>query len=435
MTIDIKDMLKDKINNRKIFKNLDVLLPSYVPTIPVHREEEIKKITNVITPIALNEKPHNLFIYGKTGTGKTCIARYVTEEVRSFLENPADNVHGVKAVVVYLNSRIYDTEYQILTNIVKDKGLNHEDFINTPLGNNFKIEGSSHTTLYEKLKEVVYNNGLNLVIILDEIDMIRKGFDNLIYKLTRVNDEIGNLNGKNNSKKITSRGYVTLIGISNNAKVKEKLDQRSKSTLWEEDIIFEPYTAPQLADILEQRIKEGFQEGVVGGEIITRAAAYAAQDGDARHALRLLEKAGRLADEKGAISVEPGDVSAAKGIVERDILVEMSTSLPEQQRIVMYAISQMAIKGGEYRRLGECSKGTLTSGEAYEGYERLCHRMNIKPKTMRQFGNYLNELDTYSLINIKIAGKGYRGNTRLIKLAFSPSDVEDILKNSLGLSD
>ena len=78
-----------------------------------------------------------------------------------------------------------------------------------------------------------------MIVVLDEIDII-KDLDDMVYTLTRVNDEL-------------RKGGVSLIGISNKLTFKQGLDQRSKSSLNETEIVFPPYTSEQLKDFSTAR--------------------------------------------------------------------------------------------------------------------------------------------------------------------------------------
>ena len=42
---------------------------------------EINQIANILAPCLRLEKPSNLFIYGKTGTGKTVSVKYTTNQI------------------------------------------------------------------------------------------------------------------------------------------------------------------------------------------------------------------------------------------------------------------------------------------------------------------------------------------------------------------
>ena len=54
-----------------VFADRNVLSPHYVPETLPFREKEIQKIMEGVSPALKGERPRNMFLYGKTGTGKT----------------------------------------------------------------------------------------------------------------------------------------------------------------------------------------------------------------------------------------------------------------------------------------------------------------------------------------------------------------------------
>jgi cell division control protein 6 len=418
----IENLFERELGDRRIFRDMSILSPHYVPQELPHRDKEIKGVTRIIAPALRNEKPCNLFIYGGTGTGKTCVVKYVIRKLGEFLSNPERGLGDILVKVVYMNCKIRNSKYQVLLKTLEDDALNDRVLGDTPLEgrSDGSLKGMDPADLYDRLFNVVQKNGLNLIIILDEIDMIKKGLNDLVYILTRINDELGS-------------GHVSIIGISNDRRVKGRLDPRSKSTLCEEEMIFPHYNAIQLKTILRQRVDNGFQPDTIDDSVIRKIAAYAAQDGDARYALKLLQKAGEIAQNEGKVSVELDDVRLAKELVEQDIMTESIALLPEHQQIVIYSIANLALTGGIYQRLSNIGTGDLLTGEVYEAYELNCKALNRNPRTMRQFSEYLNELEMSGLIAMRLSGKGIRGTTRLIRLGYPPDEIIQIVRRSLGL--
>jgi len=410
------------LKEQRIFRNLEVLSPHYVPPELPHREKEIKEVTRLVAPILRNQKPSNIFIYGKTGTGKTCVVRYVTGKLMEFVGDPEKNASKAVVRVSYMNCEVKNTKYQVLLRLAEDEALN-SGLVDAPLRDrpDCELKGMDPTGLYDRILRVVKSNNINLVIVLDEIDMIRgKDLNDLMYQLIRMNDEL-------------PRGHVSIIGMSNDMKLKKRLDPRSLSTLCEEERMFPPYNAIQIKAILKQRISAGFQDDVVDAATISKIAAYAAQDGDARYALRLLRKAGDIAESMAVDRVLPEHVESAKKAVEEDIMGEAIKNLPEHQQIVMYSIASLAMQGGMQKRLSGLSEGDLFTGEVFEAYESNCRALSRNPRTIRQFSQYLNELEMLGFITTAMSGKGIRGNTRLIRLGYPPEEIKSTIKACLGI--
>lgn len=379
-----------------LFKDIAVLSPHYLPEQLPYREEQIAELEHLLAPAKENKKPRNLFIYGKTGTGKTCSLKKVMVDLAAF--PPTIQMQ-------YLNCRIYNSRYRVLQKLLKGHVPELEK------------SGFGLPFLYEKLIELL-QKGIQLIVVLDEIDMV-KDLDELVYTLTRVNDEV-------------KSGGLTMVGISNNLSFKEALDPRSRSSLHEAEMVFPPYTSEQLQKILAQRAAIGFAPDTVQSSAINLIAAVTAQEsGDARYALKLLLKAGEMAEQAGKQTMDDSDVEAARKKVEIDLAAETIATLPENHQLALYAIALLASNGSRYARLQDGDEPFLFSGETYEEYRRTCKRLNKHPRSPRWHREYLNDLEMLGLISTAASGKGIRGQTTLIRLSGTPDAILSPLKKSL----
>ncbi len=386
------------LSQKSIFRNLSVLSPHYVPRELPFREQHITDIMSALSPALKGQKPRNLIVYGKTGTGKTCCMKRVMEDFVKVGKEKGASMH-------YVNCRIYNSRYRVLQKILKNYLPELEK------------AGFGLPFLYEKLIEIA-SKGEQMVIILDEVDMVRD-LDELVYTLTRSNDEIKN-------------GGVSMVGISNKLSFKDSLDPRSKSSLYENEMIFQPYTAEQLKKILEQRAQEGFEKDVVEPSAINLTAAITSQEsGDARYALKLLNKAGEIVQQENRDKVTDKDVESARKKVEIDLTVEIISTLPEMHQIVLYTIGSLSASGSKYSRLEGVDTGFLFSGEVYEEYERICKQLRKRSRSSRWYKEYLNDLEVLGLITTTPSGKGIRGQTTLIKIGPHAEGVLKILKKNL----
>lgn len=79
---DLDNFFDEFMSSRPIFKEKAVLQSSYSPEKIPHREDYLKDIAKILAPALRQEKPSNLFIYGKTGTGKSLCVNYVIDKMR-----------------------------------------------------------------------------------------------------------------------------------------------------------------------------------------------------------------------------------------------------------------------------------------------------------------------------------------------------------------
>ena len=393
------DIFEKEVIKESVFLDRNVVSPHYIPETLPHREREIEKIMKILAP-ALNQKRiHNLFIYGKTGTGKSSSTKYVINKLLQVKQKYNSNVD-----CIYVNCRQLNTKYQIMLKCAEYCNP-HEVVIGFPF-----------SVLYDRVLKYISEKNTIFIIVLDEIDKV-KNLDDLMYALTRANDEITN-------------GHIAIIGITNNVTFKQELDPRSKSALCEEEMVFPPYNAMQLQSILKQRTQLGFKPGTVEDSAINLASALAAQEfGDARYALKLLLKAGEIADEERSSKVTDKHVQLARKGVEDEIVYELIDSLPEHQKIVLYSIALLTGESGHFHRLdGVADDKVLFSGEVYEKYEHISKKAGKEPRSARWCREYINELEMLGLITTTISGKGVRGNTTLIRLAFPPEKIKRVIE-------
>ena len=73
----LDDVFDRFLNSTHIFKDRKVLRHDYVPESLPHREEQIRSLGGIASPVLRGYRCSNLFIYGKTGTGKTAVVKYV----------------------------------------------------------------------------------------------------------------------------------------------------------------------------------------------------------------------------------------------------------------------------------------------------------------------------------------------------------------------
>ena len=367
-----------------------MLTHSYIPDEILHRDEQISMIARILAPSLKLEQPSNIFIYGSTGTGKSVVIKYIFNELTSTANS------DVKTI--YINCKLRktsDTEYRLLSYILREFGFSIPD------------TGLPTEVLYNKLFEIVDSKKQIIILTLDELDaLIKKIGDEILYNLTRINTEL-----KNSS--------ISLIGISNDISFIDNLDPRVRSSLSEEEIIFPPYNALQLKDILYDRAKKALRDGSYIEGVINKCAAMAAQEqGDARRALDLLRVAAELAERNNEDVITEKHVDLAEQRLDLDKVVEVVKAQPRYSKLVLYSIFKLFEEGRE----------NILTGDVYDIYSLLCKRNNYRILSQRRVSDLLSELDMLGIISTKVISKGRYGRTREIRIAIGKKPF-DILKN------
>jgi len=394
------DKIFDSASNNNFFKNKSVLQTNYAPETIPHRDKEIEQIAAIMAPCLRGEKTSNLFVYGKTGTGKTLSIQYVKNELLKRAKS-SDN----KLKIKYLNCKlrkVADTEYRILAELIKK------------LGGEVPATGLPTDSVYNKFIDLVDKDKQLLVLVLDEVDQaVKKISDNFLYNLTRLNSEL-------------NKAQISIVGISNDLRFLDNLDPRVRSSLSEEEIVFSPYNALQLQDILRNRADNAFYKNAVTSGVIEKCAAFAARDhGDARRALDLLRVAGEIAERKGAKKIKLEHIDLANSKIERDKILDVVESEPKQFQLTLLSIMNLLDKNKK-----------IFTGDVYRTYQELCKRTSTEILTQRRVSSIISEFDMLGLINAKNISRGTYGKTREIKSSI-PKEIgqqaKSILKEALSL--
>lgn len=397
----------DSFMNDSIFKDKFVLQISYTPDTIPHRDEQIEQIASILAPCLRGERASNLFTFGKTGTGKTLSVQYVRQELLKKAKKQRKKLEELK--MVYLNcklKKVSDTEYRILAELIKR------------LGGSVPATGLPTDQIYNKFIDIIEEKKQLVVLILDEVDQaVKKMSDGFLYNLTRLNSEL-------------VKSQISFVGISNDLTFLDSLDPRVRSSLGEEEIVFPPYNALQLKDILRERAERAFKEGVVGEGVIAKCAAFAAREhGDARRALDLLRVAGELAERAGSKKIELVHIDKANEKIESDKILDIVATEPKQFQLALLAIMNLV----------ESKKGKgekVFTGDIYNVYQDLCRRSKTEILTQRRISDIIAEFDMLGIINAKVISKGRHGRTREIRLDipnYISEKAKRILKDSLEL--
>ncbi len=390
----LQDIFSNFIEAKSLFVSREVLSISFTPESIPHREKQINDLGKILAPALVGAKPSNVFIYGRTGTGKSLVSLYVTSELMKAIK---EKQKDVKLRTIYINCKMKkaaDTEYRLIASIIKE------------FGKEVPFTGLPTEQVYKIFFDSIDSEKQTIMLIIDEIDaLVERTGDGILYNLTRINQELKN-------------AKVCIIGITNNLSFIDNLDPRVKSSLSEEELVFPPYNAVQLKDILRERADKAFSPEALDSGVIEKCAALAAQEhGDARRALDLLRVAGELAERSGSAKVGLQYVDSAEEKIDTDKFAEIIKTQPKQSQLVLYTILNLV----------NSSKEVLTS-DVLSAYQENCRKFSLKPLTQRRVSDLIAELDLFGIISTKNVSRGRYGRTRIIALSLTESVKEKVKK-------
>jgi len=233
-----------------------------------------------------------------------------------------------------------------------------------------------------------------LIITFDEIDYFvqMNPRERVIYDLTRMPE-------------IYPGEPIPVIGeifIARSLKWHDLLEPGEKSTLGIGIIEFPRYTSGQIRDILEDRVEEAFQPGVVLDEtldLISDITANPPVNGDARIGLEILYYSGVLAENLGSSRVLPEHVRRVYSEINPTITTEDIMSLDKNGRLILLAL---------VRGLKANKSAYISLRDLRRFYGIVCEEYDVKP--VENFEEHVQDLiyrgiiDMKSLMEIGISG-------------------------------
>ena len=365
---------------RSVFRDESILLPEYLPHQIPHREAQFKKLELYFQGVVQNASKASqiVMITGPVGCGKTMMAKKLLQES---LPKKA-MLYGNLVKTLHVNCRIDRTLQAIMVKALKS------------LGQSYPSRGYSFEELLTALVEELRSNRTHLVIAFDEADSLILADPSALYTITRLRE--------------LSPGSQVLssVLISKTTDYLKAVDLSTLSSVQWNEVSLDYYPPTQLADIIASR-SEAFVDGALDDDSIQFASDVAGQYGDARYALDLVYRAGKLADASESPRVLPEHIRSAKASLPPQFRKEELSYLTRHQKLLLMAISSLLKSGDSY----------VTIGEVEKSYSALCESMGVGANHHTQVWSDVNELSRKGIIESQLSGKGMRGRTTLIGLS------------------
>jgi len=343
------DETENIFSTGSIFANRDLVQIGHVPGLSriVGRDDEVAAIGHALGPATVGGPPETTIIYGKTGTGKSLVARSVTREAKVEAAHNDVSFHHV-----YIDCSDYPTTAKASREMAWGLANSLDADIDIP---RVGLAAADYRDItWELLEEFDVDA---CVIILDEIDILAD--EDLLRSISRARE----------SGKVKT--YLGAICISNKIEFRGRLNARLDSSLQDNELVFDPYDAGQLREILASRA-EAFEDGVLDEDVIPKIGALAAKEhGDARKAIDTLSEAGRLAEKENATAVTSEHVDEAVRQAEINRFEELIEGTTPHAK---YLLSALAALTAEYPE-----KELFRTHRIYQHYTKIATQEGTDP--------------------------------------------------------
>jgi cell division control protein 6 len=336
-------------------------------------------------PVFEEGRSETAFVTGSVGTGKTAtVKRFCADMMRYGAEK------GIPLDYVIVNCRQRNTEAGVILQILRHFDSGHPD------------RGFSAPEMLRTLRGLIESRKARLVIVLDEADiLIKKNAVDLIYQLSRFNEEYINLSSS-----------VSMILIAQEY-ILDSIDTASLSTFKRTNTIrFSKYTRDELRDIVKIRADEALFPGKIRDDAIDLIADISSEWGDARFAIDLLDKSARKGENRDDGVVTAEEVREAKAMIYSVVTESKLADLDLNHKLTLLAIAR-SIKDKAY----------VTTGAAEKTYGVVCEEYNETARKHTQFWTYVQNLEKSGIITTVVRGDAEGGRTTYISLPDIPSKV------------
>ncbi|NUB89944.1 ORC1-type DNA replication protein [Haloterrigena sp. SYSU A558-1] len=364
--------------DESVFRDEHVFEIDYVPETFKHREGQTQGLTYALRPAVRGSRPLNVMVRGPPGTGKTTAIQKLFDEVGA-------QTSDVRTIRV--NCQVNATRYSVFSRLFEGT-FDYEP----------PSSGISFKKLFGQIAEKLVEEDKVLVVALDDINYLfyENEASDTLYSLLRAHEEYPG-----------AKIGVVVVSSDPALDVIDELDSRVQSVFRPEDVYFPVYDQPEIVDILDERVKRGFNDGVIGRDTLEYVADLTADSGDLRVGIDLLRRAGLNAEMRASRTVERQDVEDA---YEKSKYINLSRSLSGLTGTERTLLEVIAHHDGEQ------------AGDVYEAF----HEETELGYT--RYSEIVNKLDQLGLIDADYAEVDGRGRSRSLSLSYEKDAVLERLE-------
>ena len=380
--------LEQQFLSKKLFLHEEYLEINYLPVELIHREEELIILSKIF--IKLIENPflisRKVLILGEIGIGKTAITK-------SFGKMLLISAHkrNINIKYVHINCRREKTNFKIMYQILK------------VLGYPVPARGFSPADLITILQDFLKQNNIYLFLILDELNYLDNSDFNLIYSLTRWNEE--------NFDKYCNLSFITIVRDITSLR---NLDDATISSLQGNILSLKKYSLEQMIDILNRRKEIAIKKGVFSQDLIHYIAEKLVNSGDLRKSLNVIRNSVKIAEMKDHNKVSVEDVQDAMKNLIPSLEDDIIDCLNKHQNFILLALSSALVEQDDLK---------VSINIIRDKYEDICEKYHVIPRKTTQIWQNLQILKNYDLIRIDNISKNMKGRKSFFSLDKIPLNL------------
>ncbi|NVM35858.1 MAG: AAA family ATPase [Candidatus Lokiarchaeota archaeon] len=375
------EYFEELLKRPSLFKDESKLDINYIPEKLPHRDKELSLLSQLFLGLITNPSSisRKILITGKTGIGKTATIKLFGE----ILEK-ASKKRQINVKYVHVNCRKERTSYKVLIRLIQ-----LIDF-------NFPKRGYSSQDLLDILIEFLQRYNLHILIVLDELSYLINKHEDLIYSLTRVNDD-------------TLKGdqRLSIIGIVRDISCLNHLDNSTISTLQRNIIKFKKYSKNQIFDIFKYRADISLKKNVISDDIIDMISENTFNSGDIRYGLNILWRSCKIAESKNLKYIDAECIRLGT----QDLLPFSALDILEYMNSQKLTFLLAIIKA-----LDNSDKIEISFIDALKRYYMICENSGLQPRSDSQLWNYLQEFKRENIIVSEIISERIKGRRAIIKI-------------------
>jgi len=383
----------DRIGAGKVLLDKGPLSYDWIPPALVGRDDELSDMASIFAQIENHDTSCRAVVVGPVGSGKTVLTQRFADDIQRHLDGRR------RIVITHVNCRNHPTGSQVLQQIALSLDSRHPE------------RGFSSGEIIQSIRRNLHTHESHLLLILDEVDvLVNRDSSDIIYKLLRIDEAQ------------EQQGSISLILVSQNSTLLKLFEPAIISRLGQSNFIeMQPYDANTLTGIAAQRSDIACRTGSVSEETLAKIGRFAAESGDARMAIELLDASIRRAEKAGRGEVLPEDVRPST----------LRKSSLEPSSVDNLSLHQKLVLLGICRRLKKSEE--VSSGDAQKLYLLVCEENEVKARSYTTFWKHLKSLETEGLIETRSAKTNVgRGRTQHITMNnTTPASIESRIEREL----